>query len=111
MNCVRGQMTGQMTGQSSVAGAGHENGTNRNVWCLSSLSFICAALKLCRLIAHLKFYKICKFENHVTRNDVKLASLPKTMKDNRKVRTSSEPNKIYIVRKDLRRAIQKCNFY
>ena len=31
------------------------------------------------------------------------------MKDNGKVRTSSESNKIYIVRKVLRRAIQKCN--
>ena len=30
-------------------------------------------------IFHLKFQKICKFENHVARNDVMLTSLPKTM--------------------------------
>ena len=36
-------------------------------------------LKLGKLIAHSKFHKICKFENHVTRNDVKMTSLPKTM--------------------------------
>ena len=35
----------------------------------------------------------------------------KKMKDNSKMRTLSEPNKIYIVRKVLKRAIQKCNFY
>ena len=28
------------------------------------------ALKLDRLIVYSKFHKICKFENHVTRNDV-----------------------------------------
>ena len=28
------------------------------------------ALKLGKLIAYSKFHKICKFENHVTRNDV-----------------------------------------
>ena len=37
-------------------------------------------LKLCRLIAFGKFHKISKFENHVTRNDVIMMSLPKTMK-------------------------------
>ena len=36
-----------------------------------------AALKLCRLIVYQKFYKICKFENHVTRNEVIMMSLPK----------------------------------
>ena len=56
-----------------------------------------AALKLCRLIVYLTLYKIHKFENHVTRNDVKMTSLPKTMKDNGKVWTSLEPSKIYIV--------------
>ena len=40
--------------------------------------------KLCRLIFHLKFYKICKFESHVTRNDVIMMSLPKTMENNGK---------------------------
>ena len=38
-------------------------------------------------------------------------SLPKTMENNWKMRTSAEPNKIYIVGKVLMRAIQKCNFY
>ena len=70
------------------------------------------ALKLCRLIVSPKFPKICKFENHVTdeewrHNDV----VTKTMENNGKMRTSAEPNKIYIVRKALKRAIQKCNFY
>ena len=37
-------------------------------------------------------------------------SLPKTMEDNGKMQTSAEPNKIYIVRKVLMRAIKKCNF-
>ena len=66
------------------------------------------ALKLCRLIVHLKFYKICKFESHVTRNYVIMMSLPKTMENNGKMGTSAEPNKIYIVGKVL---TQKCNFY
>ena len=38
-------------------------------------------------------------------------SLPKTMENNEKMRTSAEPNKIYIVGKVFTRAIQKCNFY
>ena len=37
-------------------------------------------LKPCRLIVHLKFYKICKFVNHVTRNDVIMTSLLKAIK-------------------------------
>ena len=36
-------------------------------------------LKLGKMVAHSKFHKICKFENHVTRNDVIMTSLPKTM--------------------------------
>ena len=36
-------------------------------------------LKLCKLIVYPKFHKIYKSENHVTRNDVILTSLPKTM--------------------------------
>ena len=40
-----------------------------------------AELKLGKLIAHLQFHKICKFENHVTRNDVIMTSLPKTMEN------------------------------
>ena len=69
------------------------------------------ALKLSRLIVYPKFHKICQFENHVTRNDFIMMSLPKTMENNGKMRTSMEPNKIYIVRKDLMKVIQKCNFY
>ena len=37
------------------------------------------ALKLSRLIVCSKFHKICQFENHVTRNDFIMMSLPKTM--------------------------------
>ena len=37
-------------------------------------------LKLCRLIVYSKFHKICKFEHHVTRNDVIMMSLPKQWK-------------------------------
>ena len=36
-------------------------------------------LKLCKLIVHSKFHKTCKFEKHVTRSDVVMMSLPKTM--------------------------------
>ena len=38
-------------------------------------------LKLGKLIVHFKFHKICKFKNHVTRNDVVMTSLPKTMEN------------------------------
>ena len=38
-------------------------------------------LKLGKLIVHSKFHKICKFENHVTRNDVIMTSLPKQWKN------------------------------
>ena len=55
--------------------------------------------------------KPAKFESYVTRNDVIMMSLPKTMENNEKMRTSAEPNKIYIGGKVLMRAIQKCNFY
>ena len=36
-------------------------------------------LKLVKLMVHSKFHKICKFENHVTRNNAIITSLPKTM--------------------------------
>ena len=36
-------------------------------------------LKLRKLIVQPMFHKISKFENHVTRNDVIITSLPKTM--------------------------------
>ena len=68
-------------------------------------------LKLGKLIVHSKFHKICKFENHVTRNDVIMMSLPKTMENNGEIRTSAKPNKLYINRKVLMRAIQKCTSY
>ena len=51
-----------------------------------------------------------KFENHVNRNDFIIMSLPKTMEDNREMRTSAEPNKIYIIRKVLMRATQNIIF-
>ena len=37
-------------------------------------------LKLGKLIAHPKFHKIYEVENHVTRNDVIMTSLPKAMR-------------------------------
>ena len=64
-------------------------------------------LKLGKMVAHSKFHKICKFENHVTRNDVIMTSLPKTME---KCGTSAKPNKLYINRKVSMRDIQKCTF-
>ena len=36
-------------------------------------------LKLGKLIVHSKFHKMCRFENHVTINDIIMTSLPKTM--------------------------------
>ena len=60
------------------------------------------------MIAFGKFHKICKFENHATRNDVIMMSLPKTMK---KMRTPEKSVKLYVIRKVLTRAIQKCEFY
>ena len=60
------------------------------------LSFLCKTrprqftlLKLFRLIALDKVHQICKFEDHVTRNDVIMMSLPKTMK-NLDVRETSQ---------------------
>ena len=38
-------------------------------------------MTLSRLITFGKFYKICKFEDHVIRNDVIMMSLPKTMEN------------------------------
>ena len=35
--------------------------------------------KLGKLLVHSKFHKICKFENHVTRNYIMMTSLPETM--------------------------------
>ena len=65
-------------------------------------------LKLGRLIAFGKFHKMCKFKNHVRRNDVIMMSLPKTMK---KCVKSEKQVKLYIIRKVLTRGIQKCTFY
>ena len=36
-------------------------------------------LKFGKPIAHPNFHEMCKFENHVTRNDDIMTSLPKTM--------------------------------
>ena len=63
-----------------------------------------------KTVVHLKFHKIWKFEDHVTRNDVIMMPLPKTIESDGKMRTSAEPNKIYIVGKVLMRAIQKVTF-
>ena len=67
-------------------------------------------LKLSKLVVHSKFHKICKFENHVTKNDVIMMSLPETMGNNGEMQTYAKPNKLYINRKVLMRAIQKCTF-
>ena len=68
-------------------------------------------LKLCRLIVYSNFHKICKFGNHVTRNDVIIMSLPKTIeKQWEKAELRRTKQDIYIVRKVLIRATQKCNF-
>ena len=52
-------------------------------------------LKLGTLIAHSKCHKIYKFENHVTRNDVTMTSLPKTMEnaDLREIKQSTYHSK------------------
>ena len=68
-------------------------------------------LKLGKLIVHSKFHKILKFEDHVTRNDVIMMSLPKTMEKQWEMRTSAKPKKLYINQKVLMRAIQKCTSY
>ena len=47
------------------------------------------ALKLCRLIAFSTFHEICKFENHVIRNDIIMMSLPKS-RENADVRETSQ---------------------
>ena len=62
-------------------------------------------------VEDITIYKIYKFENHATRNDDIMMSLPKTMENNRKMRASAEPNKLSFVRKDLMRAVQKCKGY
>ena len=49
------------------------------------------------LQVHLKFYKICKFESHVTRNDIIMMALPKTLENNGKMCPSAEPNKNIII--------------
>ena len=62
-------------------------------------------LKLGKLIVHSKFNKWCKFENHVTRNDVIMTSLPKTMEKCR------ETNQIVYHSKGIDESYKKCNFY
>ena len=56
-----------------------------------------AALKLCRLIVDLMFYKICKFENHVIKALI--------TKNNREQWENADLGKV------LMRAIQKCYCY
>ena len=75
---------------------------------LPNLLFTCGLKRLLTgLIAYIIFYKICKFGNLPMRNDVIMTSLPK---NNGKIRTSAKPNKLYIIRKVLMRAMQKCTF-
>ena len=67
-------------------------------------------LKLSKLIVQSMFHKICKFKNHVTRDDVIITSLPKTIEKQWRNADLSKPNKLCIIQKVLMRAIQKCNF-
>ena len=64
-------------------------------------------LKLGKLIVP---FKVCKFENHVTRNHFIMMSLPKTRKNSGEMRTSAKPNKLYFNRKLLMRAIKNVLF-
>ena len=54
-----------------------------------------AELKLCRLIVHLIFYTIYKFESHVARNDVIMISLPKTLEKRENADLSGIKQNIY----------------
>ena len=63
--------------------------------------------KLTRLIAYIMFYKICKFESSTIKNDLMMTSFTK---NNGKIRTSAKPNKLYIIRKLLMRAIENVLF-
>ena len=69
---------------------------------------LCTALKLCRLISFDKFHKICRFENHVTTNDVIMMSLLKTMEKCGCPRNQSN----YVSFERLSRELSnKCTFY
>ena len=63
-------------------------------------------MKLCRLIALGKFYRLCKFEDHVTRHEVIMMSLPKTM-ENADFRETSQ---IIYDLKDLDESYPKSKF-
>ena len=67
-------------------------------------------MKLCRLIVSLKFHKICKFENHVTRNEVIMMSLPKQWKQWENADLRRTKHNIYSS-KDFDESYPKCNFY
>ena len=64
-------------------------------------------LKLGKLIVHSKFHKICKFENHVTRNDVIMTLLPKTT-ENEDLR---ETKKIIYHSKGIDESYPECAFH
>ena len=64
-------------------------------------------LKLGKLIVHSKFHKICKFENHVTRNDVIMTLSPITM-ENVDLR---ETKQIIYHSKGIDESYPKCTFY
>ena len=66
-----------------------------------------AELKLCRLIVYSMFHKTGKFQNHMTRNNVIIMLLAKTIGKCGHSRNRTK----YINRKVLTKAIQKCNFY
>ena len=67
-------------------------------------------LKLGKLIVHSKFHKICKFENHVTRDDVIMMSLPKTMEKHWGNADLSETKQIIYQSKGIDERYQKMYF-
>ena len=67
-------------------------------------------LKLSKLIVDSKFHKICKFENHVTRNDVIMMSLPKTMEKQWGNADLRETKQIIYQSKGIDESYPKMNF-
>ena len=65
-------------------------------------------LKLCRMS---KFHKICRFENHVTRNDVIMMSLPKTIEEQWKNTDLCGTKQNIYLSKGFDESYPKCNFY
>ena len=67
-------------------------------------------LKLDKLIVHSMFHKISKFKNHVTRNNVIMTSLPKTMENNGEMRISAKQKQIIYHSKGIAESYPKMYF-